>query len=593
MDVQLYVYDLSRGLARQLSMQFLGIQIDAVYHTSIVFGGVEYFFGAGVQTCYPGTTHHGKPVEIIPLGQTVLPIDVILEYLESLKTIYTAESYDLFMHNCNNFTNDFTMFLVGKGIPERITSLPQTVLNTPFGQMLRPQLDRSLRTVTQAPVPTSQIPSIVARTAQAQVQRNGTSPMSPVLAASKPTVGEVHNVTSSTELKSLLDSASNSCAVIFFTSATCAPCRPLYAPYSHLAAEAGSNCTFIKVDVHGAPAIGREYSITATPTFITFLNGTKEEQWSGADEARLAGTIRMLIHSAHPSHPHTKLHVPHLLRAASRPVTYAKLPPLDKLVAKMGDLGSSPAVRSMQHFILARNQRGVAEAPLPDLPAFSSFLHSITTQLPLETQFTALDLLRIALVDVRVSGFYAEETPGDAGKGTIEHLLEHVNGLKECPYNLRLVALHLACNLFTSPLSRTAFLTSQTASSSLVQLATTSLLDSAHSNVRVAAASLALNLAMANHRARVEKKTELLAEEQQVELAASVIETIGLEEESKEAVKGLVMALGFLVFCAPVQGELLDLCRAMDAQGTVRKKEGLADCEVVKEVARTALGKGL
>ena len=91
-----------------MSRQFLGIQIDAVYHTAIVFGGVEYLFGQGVQTCIPGSTHHGKnlvlhvgprwwlieagnPIEIIPIGRTSLPEDVIAEYLESLKEIYTAE----------------------------------------------------------------------------------------------------------------------------------------------------------------------------------------------------------------------------------------------------------------------------------------------------------------------------------------------------------------------------------------------------------------------------------------------------------------------------------------------------------------------
>ena len=45
------------------------------------------------------------------------------------------------------------MFLIGDGIPDRITSLPQTVLNTPFGQMLKPQLDKAIRGITQAPVP--------------------------------------------------------------------------------------------------------------------------------------------------------------------------------------------------------------------------------------------------------------------------------------------------------------------------------------------------------------------------------------------------------------------------------------------------------
>ena len=74
-----------------MSASFLGVHIDAVYHTAIVFGGIEYFFGAGIQTTYPGATHHGKPMEIIPMGKTDLPLEVILEYLESLKQVYTAE----------------------------------------------------------------------------------------------------------------------------------------------------------------------------------------------------------------------------------------------------------------------------------------------------------------------------------------------------------------------------------------------------------------------------------------------------------------------------------------------------------------------
>jgi hypothetical protein len=57
-----------------------------------VFGGIEYFFGAGVQTCYPGSTHHGQPMEITAMGRTELEIEIVLEYLESLKSIYTAEA---------------------------------------------------------------------------------------------------------------------------------------------------------------------------------------------------------------------------------------------------------------------------------------------------------------------------------------------------------------------------------------------------------------------------------------------------------------------------------------------------------------------
>ena len=64
---------------------------DAVYHTSIVISDVEYFFGQGVQSCRSGTSHYGVPMETISLGTTSLPWALILEYLDSLKQVYTAE----------------------------------------------------------------------------------------------------------------------------------------------------------------------------------------------------------------------------------------------------------------------------------------------------------------------------------------------------------------------------------------------------------------------------------------------------------------------------------------------------------------------
>jgi hypothetical protein len=91
MNVELFVYDLSQGMARNISATFLGVQIDAIYHTSIVMGGVEYVYDGGVKTIQPGKSHLGRPMQIVPLGQTQLPEEVILEYLDSLREIYTAE----------------------------------------------------------------------------------------------------------------------------------------------------------------------------------------------------------------------------------------------------------------------------------------------------------------------------------------------------------------------------------------------------------------------------------------------------------------------------------------------------------------------
>lgn len=72
--VKLYVYDLSQGMAKQMSMALTGRQIgrsstmptrmtqphtlvidlDGIWHTSVVVYGVEYFYGQGIMTAAPG-----------------------------------------------------------------------------------------------------------------------------------------------------------------------------------------------------------------------------------------------------------------------------------------------------------------------------------------------------------------------------------------------------------------------------------------------------------------------------------------------------------------------------------------------------------
>ena len=52
--VKVLVYDLSQGLAKQMSLMLIGKQIDAIYHTSILVHGEEYFYsGEGIQAIEP------------------------------------------------------------------------------------------------------------------------------------------------------------------------------------------------------------------------------------------------------------------------------------------------------------------------------------------------------------------------------------------------------------------------------------------------------------------------------------------------------------------------------------------------------------
>jgi thiol-disulfide isomerase/thioredoxin len=583
-----------------MSQQFLGTQIDAVYHTSLVFEGIEYFFGQGVQTCRAGATHHGKPMEIIPLGQTQLPLEIVLEYLESLKTIYTPESYDLFLHNCNNFSNDFAMFLVGRGIPDHITSLPQTVLNTPFGQMLKPQLDAMMRPITQAPTP-QQAAATPSSSTNGAIS-NGAPKPTPMSAAEVQlagSTGRVNSVTTIQEVDRLLGLAKDRCAIIFFTSSTCGPCKIMYQPFDDLAAQAGNKCVFLKIDFSYADrSIGVRFpNVRATPTFLTFIHGKQRDEWSGADPRQLRSNVELLLNEAFPVNPHLSKSVPNLLRQSQRPILYTKIPPLEKVVAKMGDIGNDPAVSSIVSFIDARERFGAMEAPLTALPKFAEFLRRSTVTLPPDLLFTSLDLLRVSLTDVRVAGFFAEEHAGATGTpATVAHLLDHVNGLGDkAPYSLRLTTLHLACNLFNAPLF-VPHLLSNPLSSTLISILTTALLDEKHPALKASALSLALNIASSNHKVRMKKHStnptpslpneSELEESEQVELLASLLEILGSDGAFDDVKKMALICTGWLVYCADMEGEVKDLWGAMDAAGTIGKLQGkaLEDRMLVKDV---------
>lgn len=488
------------------------------------------------------------------------------------------------------------MFLVGKGIPERITSLPQTVLRTPFGQMLKPQLDSAMRSMTQAPLPPSTAPAARAVQSRPTSMTNGATERG-VIHQTNGSVGTVRNVSSLNELDLLLKRASTKCAVIFFTSATCPPCKILYPPFDELAAEAGDNAIFIKVDVSKAYDIGRRYGITATPTFMTFMHGEKENEWKGADQSRLRGNVGLLLQMAR--HPHLSLHLPNLLGVPSHPVTYSKIPPLDKLIAKMGDAGQDPSVLAIKEFVTVRNSEGAEQAPLPDLRAFGSFVQRCLRDLPEDLTFAVVDLLRVTLVDPRVSGYFAEESD----HLTIATLLDHVvNNTSSStpgtprPYALRLVALQTLCNAFTSPLFARELLTNPSLTSATLDFLAANLPDHDHTNIRITAASLAFNIAVFNHQTRTTPGTaahEPLPEGDQLQLLAALVEAVSAEKESAEALRRLLLALGFLVHCAPRDGAVLDYVRAVDAAGVVKaKKQKFSAEKLVGEVGGVLLAEG-
>ncbi|GAA0163545.1 cysteine protease [Lithospermum erythrorhizon] len=151
--VTLNVYDLSQGLARQLSSTFLGKVIEGIWHTGIVVYGNEYYFGGGIQHEPAGRTPYGTPVKVFDLGETQVPKDLFETYLQEISPRYTAETYSLLTHNCNNFSNEVAQFLVGTNIPEYILNLPTEVMSSPTGALMMPMIQQLEATLRAGAVP--------------------------------------------------------------------------------------------------------------------------------------------------------------------------------------------------------------------------------------------------------------------------------------------------------------------------------------------------------------------------------------------------------------------------------------------------------
>ncbi len=58
---------------------------------------------------------------LVACRDTHIPREVLLEYIDDLKKVFTQANYNLFHHNCNNFSNELATFLTGSGIPVGIS----------------------------------------------------------------------------------------------------------------------------------------------------------------------------------------------------------------------------------------------------------------------------------------------------------------------------------------------------------------------------------------------------------------------------------------------------------------------------------------
>lgn len=65
---------------------------------------------------------------------------MFMELLRDISDRYTQNTYNVITNNCNNFTDEVSMLLIGEGIPRDIVDLPKQFMNTPLGQQMMPML---------------------------------------------------------------------------------------------------------------------------------------------------------------------------------------------------------------------------------------------------------------------------------------------------------------------------------------------------------------------------------------------------------------------------------------------------------------------
>jgi hypothetical protein len=146
----------------------------------VVVYGNEYYFGGGIQSSPAGTTPYGRPLRTVELGVTHIPREVFEDYLRDIAPRYTAETYRLLTHNCNNFSHEVAQFLVGTGagVPDYILNLPAEVMSSPMGPLIMPMiqnLESTLRS-NNAPQVTQFVPTPASVSAPAKREAPAPAP---------------------------------------------------------------------------------------------------------------------------------------------------------------------------------------------------------------------------------------------------------------------------------------------------------------------------------------------------------------------------------------------------------------------------------
>ncbi|KAG6372894.1 putative thioredoxin family protein [Boletus reticuloceps] len=562
--VQLYIYDLSNGLAGQLSLMLTGRQIDGIWHTSIVVFGKEIFYGQGIIITQPGKSHHGSPLRIVDMGETAIDEDTFNEYLSAMREQYTADKVQF---NCNSFTNDCMGFLTGGSIPPYVTSLPSDFLSTSFGQALQPQIDALFtsrppnaapaRVTPSAATPDPALAASILQSVAAQATMGGRGPSNGVLsmppappvapapvphapslpAPDAPLVSPMHITTNPASFHSLL--SSHRAVVAFFTSATCAPCRMIEPVFGELAKtkskpDGGVGFAQIDLSVGLGGALAAEYQVHVTPTFLFFLDGRKTHELKGVNAPELKTQVDLLIYEAFPrqsssqmgvrigvaddvliAHAHMSLSLPAVEAIPLDPILFTQVPNLDTMFTKLagfidgvtawnGAVTQAQVKQTLTRTVLPFLKASTATSPAQQ-PMATSFDHwpALTSSLTANLQPSELfPLVDIWRIALLNASFSAWNATKKVQEGPLQRFMDKALQAKDVPRSYLLTVLRMLANAFSNQvLAREVILFTR---EGVTKLLVDALLHD-DATVKSAAASLGFNIAAYLQKRRIDK----------------------------------------------------------------------------------------
>ena len=151
--------DLSRGLAASGGAMVFGIPLSGIYHTSVHVFDMELWFHFDGQNMRRSKIARalesssnitefseslGKFTEVAQHGGTSRSKHEVMLWLTTVQKTFYDNSYNIWTHNCNDFTSSLLSFLRAAPLSQTVMDVPSQILATTQGALLKPTIERAI-----------------------------------------------------------------------------------------------------------------------------------------------------------------------------------------------------------------------------------------------------------------------------------------------------------------------------------------------------------------------------------------------------------------------------------------------------------------